>query len=101
WRELAGVIAVMRLGHWLEVGAFGQARGALAALAELIPDEAEVVRGETTEIVPISALQVGDIVLVRPGGRIPAGGVVITGSAEVDESMVTGESRPVLRAEGE
>src|SRR5690606_40799144 len=65
------------------------------------PAEAEVVRGETTEIVPISALQVGDIVLVRPGGRIPADGVVITGSAEVDESMVTGESRPVLRAEGE
>ena len=101
WWELAALITVMLLGHWMEMRAIGQARGALAALAELIPDEAEVVRGETTEIVPISALQVGDIVLVRPGGRIPADGVVITGSAEVDESMVTGESRPVLRAEGE
>jgi P-type Cu2+ transporter len=98
WWELAALITIMLLGHWMEMRAIGQARGALAALAELLPDEAERVVDGGTEAVPISALGVGDVVLVRPGGRVPADGVIADGSAEVDESMVTGESRPVAKS---
>jgi Cu2+-exporting ATPase len=78
-----------------------QARGALAALAELLPDTAERITGEGTEAVFLSALAVGDIVLVRPGARIPADGVVDEGSADVDESMITGESRAVTKEGGD
>ena len=100
WWELAALIAVMLLGHWLEMRAVGQASGALEALAELLPDEAERLTDSGTETVPISALRVGDLVLVRPGGRVPADGEIVDGSAEFDESMVTGESRPVPRSVG-
>src|SRR5437016_7533503 len=93
WWELASLITIMLLGHWLEMRAVSQARGALDALAALLPDTAERVKGTQTETVPISELQVGDIVLVRPGTRIPADGTVIEGTADVDESLVTGESR--------
>ncbi len=98
WWELAALIAIMLLGHWMEMRAIGQARGALAALAELLPDEAERVVAGGTETTSIGALEVGDVVLVRPGGRVPADGVVVEGAAEIDESMVTGESRPVAKA---
>jgi len=101
WWELAALIAVMLLGHWLELRAVGQARGALSALAELLPDEAERVTGHGLERVRTSELAAGDVVLVRPGGRVPADGRVVEGSAELDESMVTGESRPVARGEGD
>ncbi len=101
WWELATLIAIMLLGHWQEMKAIGQARGALAALAELLPDEAERVTAEGVETVPIAALTPGDVVLVRPGGRVPADGRVAEGRAELDESMVTGESRPVPREEGD
>ena len=102
WWELALLIAIMLLGHWLEMRAIGQARGALAALAELLPDEAERVAGDgRTEIVKIADLAVGDVVLVRPGGRVPADGTIVEGSAEVDESMITGEANPVPRGEGD
>ncbi|HKZ24656.1 MAG TPA: heavy metal translocating P-type ATPase, partial [Acidimicrobiia bacterium] len=76
WWELAALITIMLLGHWMEMRAIGQARGALAALAELLPDEAERVTEAGTETVSIAELRVGDLVLVRPGGRIPADGVI-------------------------
>ena len=98
WWELAALITIMLLGHWMEMRAIGQARGALAALAELLPDEAERVVDGGTETVSLSALEVDDVVLVRPGGRVPADGVITGGSAEMDESMVTGESRPVTKS---
>ncbi len=101
WWELAALITIMLLGHWLEMRAIGQARGALTALAELLPDIAERVVGDGTETVPITVLSVGDVVLVRPGGRIPADGTIRSGVVELDESMVTGESRPVERGPGD
>jgi Cu2+-exporting ATPase len=101
WWELAALITIMLLGHWMEMRAIGQARGALAALAELLPDEAERIINGETETVPILELRVGDVVLVRPGGRIPADGVIAEGEVEVDESMVTGESKPVSKDPGD
>jgi Cu2+-exporting ATPase len=101
WWELATLITIMLLGHWLEMRSIAQARGALSALAELLPDEAERVTGSATERVPLATLAVGDIVLVRPGGRVPADGVVADGTADVDESLVTGESRAVSKTEGD
>jgi P-type Cu2+ transporter len=100
WWELALLIVIMLLGHWLEMRALGQASGALDALAALLPDAAERVTGDRVETVPIDQLAVRDIVLVRPGGRVPADGVVVDGAAELDESMITGESRPVPKGEG-
>jgi Cu2+-exporting ATPase len=101
WWELAALITIMLLGHWQEMRAIGQAQGALDALAELLPDEAERVDGDAVETVPITTLEVDDVVLVRPGGRVPADGEIVDGSAEVDESTVTGESRPVARGDGD
>jgi P-type Cu2+ transporter len=101
WWELAALITIMLLGHWMEMRAIGQARGALVALAELLPDEAERIVDGEPETVPISSLGVGDLVLVRPGARVPADGVIRTGGAEVDESMVTGESKPVAKGPGD
>jgi Cu2+-exporting ATPase len=95
WWELASLITIMVLGHWLEMRAISQARGALNALAALLPDTAERVSGTEIQTVPISELKVGDIVLVRPGTRVPADGEVVDGSADVDESMITGEPRSV------
>src|SRR5579859_2228517 len=100
WWELASLITIMVLGHWLEMRAISQARGALNALAALLPDTAERVTGTETETVPLSALQLGDIVLVRPGARVAADGAVVEGSADVDESMITGESRMVSKGPG-
>jgi Cu2+-exporting ATPase len=102
WPELATLVTIMLLGHWQEMKAIGQAQGALAALAELLPDEAERVTadGVGTEAVPLDALRPGDVVLVRAGGRVPADGVIVEGEAELDESMVTGESRPVPKGAG-
>ncbi|MGH8913237.1 MAG: copper-translocating P-type ATPase [Acidimicrobiia bacterium] len=101
WWELAALITIMLLGHWMEMRAIGQARGALSALAELLPDEAERLMDGNVELIPVSDLQTGDLVLVRPGGRVPADGVVVEGVAELDESMVTGESNPVPRSSGD
>jgi P-type Cu2+ transporter len=101
WWELGLLITIMLLGHWLEMRAIGQARGALAALAELLPDEAERITEDGTETVRIDDLVVGDVVLVRPGARVPADGTIVDGSADVDESMITGESTPVSRGEGD
>jgi Cu2+-exporting ATPase len=100
WWEVASLITIMVLGHWLEMRAISQARGALNALAALLPDTAERVTGSDTESVPLSELRVGDIVLVRPGARVPADGIVAEGSADVDESMITGESKAVPKGAG-
>ncbi|MDA0564369.1 heavy metal translocating P-type ATPase [Streptomonospora sp. S1-112] len=102
WWELVLLVAIMLLGHWLEMRALGQASGALEALADLLPDTAERVGADgAVEQVPAAELRVGDTVLVRSGGRVPADASVVAGRAAMDESMITGESRPVARAEGD
>jgi Cu2+-exporting ATPase len=101
WWELALLIDVMLLGHWQEMKALGQASGALEALAALLPDEAEMVHGEMTHTVPVADLEPGDPVLVRPGGRVPADGTIVDGTAAFDESMITGESKPVTHGPGD
>lgn len=100
WWELASLITIMVLGHWLEMRAISQAQGALHALAALLPDTAERVTGTEVRNVPLSELHVGDVVLVRPGTRVPADGAVIEGAADVDESMITGESKAVSKEPG-
>src|SRR5512132_740536 len=101
WWELALLIVIMLLGHWLEMRALGQASGALDELAALLPDEADLATPQGTRTVPVSDLVVGGVVLVRPGGRVPADGTIVEGAAELDESMITGESRPVLKQPGD
>ncbi|MFD6756036.1 heavy metal translocating P-type ATPase [Micromonospora gifhornensis] len=102
WWELAALVTIMLLGHWQEMKAIGQAQGALSALAALLPDDAErLAHDGRTERVPVADLRVGDTVLVRPGARVPADGQVVEGQAEIDESMITGESRPVARTTGD
>jgi Cu2+-exporting ATPase len=101
WWELATLITIMLLGHWLEMRSIAQARGALAALAELLPDSAERVTDAGIETVPTAELRMDDVVLIRPGARVPADGEVVDGSADVDESLVTGESRPVPKQPGD
>jgi Cu2+-exporting ATPase len=102
WWELAALVTIMLLGHWLEMKALGQAQSALRALAELLPDDAERIGADgRIEAVQLDALRPGDVVLVRPGSRVPADGRVVDGEAEVDESMVTGESRAVLKQVGD
>ncbi len=101
WWELALLIVIMLLGHWIEMRSLAASASALDSLAALLPDVAERVEGsEVVEVAPAD-LRVGDVVVVRPGGRVPADGEVISGSASVDESMITGESRPVARTEGD
>lgn len=100
WWEVATLITIMVLGHWLEMRATAQARGALNALAALLPDTAERVDGSEIRTVRIGQLRVGDLVLIRPGTRVPADGKVLEGTAEVDESMITGESKPVAKGPG-
>ncbi|MCU1559328.1 heavy metal translocating P-type ATPase, partial [Mycetocola sp.] len=101
WWELALLIVIMLLGHWIEMKSLAQTSSALDSLAALIPDEAERVDGDTVVTVLPSALRVGDLVVVRPGGRIPADGQIAEGSADIDEAMVTGESMPVRRSIGD
>jgi Cu2+-exporting ATPase len=99
--ELATLVDIMLLGHWIEMRAVGRAEGALSELAKLLPDTAERVEGDRTEEVPVSALEPGDVVLVRPGGRVPVDGEVIDGESDLNESMITGESRPVAKRSGD
>jgi Cu2+-exporting ATPase len=100
WWELASLITIMVLGHWLEMRAITQARGALNALAALLPDTAERVSGAEVQTIPLGELRVGDVVLVRPGTRVSADGTVVEGAADVDESMITGESKAVSKGPG-
>jgi len=101
WWELATLVTIMVLGHWIEMRSISQAQGALNELAKLLPDTALRVVGDQTETVPISDLRDGDIILIRPGSAIPADGVVQEGSSDVNESMITGESRPVHKNVGD
>jgi Cu2+-exporting ATPase len=101
WWELALLVAIMLLGHWIEMRALGSAQGALDALAALLPDEAERITDSGTETVPVSELRPADLVLVRSGARMPADGTVVQGQAEFDESMITGESKTVPRGRGD
>jgi P-type Cu2+ transporter len=101
WWELAALVTIMLLGHWQEMKAIGQAQNALAALAALLPDEAELVDGDAVRSVSIARLRVGDVVLVRPGARVAADGTILEGAAALDESMITGESKPVSRSMGD
>ncbi|MGO1464943.1 MAG: copper-translocating P-type ATPase, partial [Candidatus Corynebacterium faecigallinarum] len=97
WWELALLVVIMLLGHWIEMRSLAQTSSALDSLAALLPDEAVKVTGETTVTVSPAELELEDIVLVRPGATIPADGTIVDGSASMDESMVTGESRTVHR----
>ena len=106
WWELALLIVIMLLGHWIEMRSLAQTSTALESLAALLPDEAERVEGdglvsEHSVVVAPSDLVLGDLVVVRPGGRVPADGQITEGTADVDESMITGESRPVRRSRGD
>ncbi len=101
WWELATLVTIMLLGHWIEMRSIDQARGALRALAKLLPDTAIRLHGEHQEEVPVSALADGDVLLIRPAARIPADGVVQSGRSSVNEAMITGESRPVDKDEGD
>lgn len=101
WWELALLIVIMLLGHWIEMRSLAQTTSALDSLAALLPDEAERVEGGRVVTVAPIDLRVGDVVVVRPGGSVPADGRIVDGRAEMDESMVTGESRPVARSVGD
>lgn len=105
WWELALLIVIMLLGHWIEMRSLAQTTSALDSLAALLPDEAERVEdhgnGEHIMSVAPAELQVDDLVIVRPGGSVPVDGRIVDGAADMDESMVTGESRPVRRGVGD
>ncbi|GAB3801549.1 heavy metal translocating P-type ATPase [Humibacter antri] len=101
WWELALLIVIMLLGHWIEMRSLAQTTSALDSLAALLPDEAErVEEGGTVSVAP-GELRVHDLVVIRPGGRVPADGDIVEGSASMDESMITGESRTVTRSVGD
>ncbi|OYW86047.1 heavy metal translocating P-type ATPase, partial [Candidatus Saccharibacteria bacterium 32-49-10] len=98
WWELATLVTIMLLGHWLEMKSVAHAQGALNELAKLLPDEAELIKtGSKNRMVPVSQLGVGDIVLVRPGAQVPIDGIIIKGRSEVNESLITGESNPAKK----
>ncbi len=101
WWELALLIVIMLLGHWIEMRSLAQTTSALDSLAALLPDEAERVEEEQIVTVSPADLRAGDVVVVRPGASVPADGRVIDGRADMDESMITGESRPVSRGVGD
>jgi Cu2+-exporting ATPase len=100
WWELATLVTIMVLGHWIEMRSIVQAQGALNELAKLLPDTAVRIIDDRTETVGVTDLHSGDLLLVRPGTSIPADGVVRAGSSDVNESMITGESRPVRKEPG-
>ena len=99
--DLATLITIMLLGHWLEMRAVSGAQGALKELSKLLPDQAEVKRNGKMETIALSELKKGDLMLVKPGGRIPADGVVKEGVSDVNESIATGESKPVTKKESD
>ena len=101
WWELSTLITIMILGHWIEMRSIAQAQGALKELAKLVPDTAVRLVGDKPEVIPVSDLREGDVVLVRPGTSIPADGVVLDGTSAVNEAMITGESRPLDKKPGD
>ncbi len=99
WWELATLVTIMLLGHWIEMRSISSARGALKELAKLLPDKAtRIVDGETEEV-SVDELSEGDLVLVRPGDRVPVDGVIREGKSNLNESMITGESEPVSKGQ--
>lgn len=101
WWELATLVTIMLLGHWVEMRSIDQAQGALQELAKLLPDLATRITDDGEETVPVTELLDGDVVLVRPGESIPADAVVRRGTSDINEAMITGESRPVKKSEGQ
>jgi P-type Cu2+ transporter len=102
WWELATLVTIMLLGHWIEMRSIFQAQGALKELAKLLPDTAlRLLDDDRTEEVPVDRLRENDRVLIRPGASIPVDGVVESGESSVNESLITGESRPVGKHPGE
>jgi P-type Cu2+ transporter len=101
WWELATLVTIMLLGHWIEMRSIDQAQGALGELAKLLPDTATRLVDGGEERVAVADLREGDVVLVRPGESVPADGVVRKGESSLDEAAITGESRPVRRGEGD
>jgi P-type Cu2+ transporter len=101
WEELATLVTIMLLGHWMEMRSVSQAQGALGELAKLLPSTAVRLTGPEMEEVPVGALREGDLVLVRPGAAIPADGQVVDGSSDVNEALITGESQPVAKKAGD
>lgn len=101
WWELATLVTIMILGHWIEMRSISQARGALKELAKLLPDTARRVTGDGEEEVPVGELSAGDVIVIRPGESVPADGTIRKGETELDESAITGESRPVKHGEGD
>jgi P-type Cu2+ transporter len=101
WWELSTLVTIMLLGHWIEMRSIFQAQGALQELARLLPNTAVRLAGDRTEEIPIGELGEGDLVLVRPGASVPADGVIRSGESNVNEAMITGESRPVRKRPGE
>ena len=99
--ELTTLILVMLLGHWIEMKSVAGASRELELLVQLMPNEAHLVHGEKIEDVPTDILNVGDIIMIKPGEKIAADGLVIEGESSVNESMLTGESKPVLKSKGE
>jgi Cu2+-exporting ATPase len=100
WWELATLVTIMLLGHWLEMASVQSAQGALKELAKLLPDEAELVDGDKKRVVSVSELKIGDRVLIRPGAGVPVDGRVVKGASEVNESMLRGESKLVKKEVG-
>jgi Cu2+-exporting ATPase len=98
--EVASLITIMLLGHWIEMKSVQGAQGALKELAKLLPDIAEVIRGDKTETISLSQLKSGDVVLVKPGSKVPADGRIVEGRSELNESIITGESKPVSKVMG-
>ncbi|HEX2219513.1 MAG TPA: heavy metal translocating P-type ATPase [Gemmatimonadales bacterium] len=106
WEELATLVTIMVLGHWIEMRSISQARGALSELAKLLPSRATRLSTdehgtEREEEVPLEALRPGDLVLIRPGQSVPADGDVVSGESDLDEAVLTGESRPVRKRPGD
>src|SRR5690554_2141623 len=101
WWELATLVTIMLLGHWIEMRSISQAEGALKELAKLLPDTAtRITHGDETEVVPIAELREGNVLLIRPGAGIPADGLVKSGKSSVSEAMITGESKPIDKRQG-
>jgi Cu2+-exporting ATPase len=101
WEELATLVTIMVLGHWVEMRSISQAQGAMKELIKLLPNSALRIEGELQKEVPIASLVQGDVILIRPGSAVPADGLVQSGTSSVNESMITGESRPVDKVTGD